>query len=77
MQRCKNDFDDRPLEQWFNEGWIDTNPLIGVSGYPVYRPTIRVSKDTPKTVQEIPPEKLYKHYLLKQAYRHNKNLPKF
>lgn len=77
IEPFKNDFDDRPLEQWFNEGWIDTNPLIGVSGYPVYRPTIKINKKTPKTVQEIPLEKLYEQYLLKQKYKYNKNLPKF
>jgi hypothetical protein len=73
----KNNFLKRPLERWFKEHWINTNEIIGLNGYPVYRPTIRVTKDTPKTVQEISPEKLYQQYLLKQKYKYNKNLPKF
>jgi hypothetical protein len=64
------------LTRWYRENWININPENGKNLYPTYRPTIRVTKDTPKTVQEIPPEKLYKHYLLKQAYKH-RNLPKF
>jgi hypothetical protein len=74
----KNDFSKRPLERWFKkENWIDINPLIGVHGYSVYRPTIKANKDTPKTVQEIPIERLYEQYLLKQKYKYKKNLPKF
>ena len=77
IEPFKNNFLKRPLERWFKEHWINTNEIIGLNGYPVYRPTIRVTKDTPKTVQEISPEKLYQQYLLKQKYKYNKNLPKF
>jgi hypothetical protein len=72
-----NDFKKRPLKRWFNEHWINTNEIIGLDGYPVYRPTIRINKNTPKTVQEIPIKRLKEQYLLKQKYKYNKNLPKF
>jgi hypothetical protein len=66
------------LERWFKgEKWININPLLGKSGYPVYRPTVRVNKNTPKTVQEIPLQRLKEQYKLKQKIKGNKNLPKF
>jgi hypothetical protein len=34
------------LKQWFEEKWKD----VGNREYPVYRPTVRVNKDTPLTV---------------------------
>jgi len=66
------------LERWFKgEKWININPLLGKTGYPVYRPTVRANKHTPKTVQEIPLNRLNKQYKLKQKIKGNKNLPKF
>lgn len=65
------------LTRWYRENWVNINPDNNKNLYPTYRPTIRVTKDTPKTVQEIPLEKLYEQYLLKQKYKYNKNLPKF
>ena len=48
---------EKPLQRWFNERWSD----IGNKDYPVYRPTIKVSKTlTPLTVNEIDPNKLKK-----------------
>jgi len=77
IEPFKNDFKERPLKRWFKEHWINTNEIIGLDGYPVFRPTIRVSKNTPKTIQEIPLKRLKEQYLLKQKYKYNKNLPKF
>jgi hypothetical protein len=43
----------------------------------VYRPTKRVNKTTPLTVQEIEPSNLKKQINLKQKYLGVKNLPPF
>jgi len=61
------------LSRWYKERWTD----VGGKDYPVYRPTLRVSKDTPLTVQEIDPQNLRKQIALKQRYRGDKNLPRF
>jgi len=61
------------LSRWHKERWTD----VGGKDYPVLRPSIRVSKDTPLTVQEIDPQNLKKQIALKQRYRGDKNLPRF
>jgi len=61
------------LSRWYKERWTD----VGGKDYPVYRPTLRVSKDTPLTVQEIDPQNLKKQIALKQRIRGFKNLPRF
>jgi len=63
----------RPLQRWFKEGWKD----VGGEDYPTYRPTKRVSKDTPLTESEVSPANLRKQTALKQKYRGEKNLPPF
>ena len=67
--------DNRPkkLKNWFNEEWKD----IGNKNYPVYRPTHRVNKNTPLTVDEIDPKQLKEQIKLKQKIKGNKNLPPF
>jgi hypothetical protein len=65
------------LKSWFKSEWVNINPLLNKEGYPTYRPTIRVNKDTPKTVDEIPLKRLKEQYELKQKYKQYKNLPKF
>ena len=67
--------DDKPkkLKQWFKEKWQD----VGNKEYPVYRPTVRVNKSTPLTVQEISPSNLKQQIRLKQRIRGRKNLPPF
>jgi hypothetical protein len=67
--------DDQPkkLREWFNSGWVD----IGGKQYPVYRPTKRISKHTPLTVQEIDPQNLKDQIKLKQQIKGTKNLPPF
>lgn len=62
----------RPLARWFMEQW---GSVGGV--YPTYRPTVRVSADTPKTVSEIPPERLAEQIKLKQKIKGKRNLPPF
>jgi hypothetical protein len=61
------------LSQWFKEAWKD----VGNKEYPVYRPTKRISKDTPLTVSEIDPKNLKKQIALKQKIKGSKNLPPF
>jgi hypothetical protein len=65
------------LERWFLEKWKDVNPDKTSKSYPVYRPTVRVSDKTPKTVKEIPKKKLQEQSKLKQKIGGTKNLPKF
>lgn len=67
--------DDKPknLQRWFKENWKD----IGGLEYPVYRPTKRVSKETPLTPDEIDFNDLVKQIILKQKIKGESNLPKF
>jgi hypothetical protein len=61
------------LTRWFLEEWSD----IGNKEYPVYRPTKKISKDTPLTIKEIDPKNLLKQIKLKQKIKGEKNLPAF
>lgn len=61
------------LTRWYKEKWTD----VGGKDYPVYRPTKRISKDTPLTASEIKPSNLKKQIALKQKIKGNKNLPPF
>jgi hypothetical protein len=61
------------LTRWYKEQWKD----IGNKSYPVYRPTKRITKDTPLTADEIDPVQAVKQIALKQKIRGRKNLPKF
>lgn len=67
------DFKPKKLKSWFSERWDD----IGDKDYPVYRPTVRVNKDTPLTVAEIDPQNLKEQIALKQKIKGQKNLPPF
>jgi len=61
------------LTRWFKEEWKD----IGNEEYPVYRPTKRITKDTPLTPDEIKPSNLKKQIALKQEIKGDSNLPPF
>jgi len=61
------------LTRWFAEDWAD----IGGQEYPVYRPTKRVSKDTPLTADEINPAQAKRQIALKQKIKGRYNLPPF
>jgi len=61
------------IGRWFKEDWKD----VGHQEYPVYRPTKRVSKDTPLTPQEIDPSHLKEQIALKQEIKGDSNLPPF
>lgn len=78
--KYKEDGKKKNLKRWFDEKWIDINPLIGIKNddaYPVFRPTIKVSEKTPTILQDIPVERLKQQYRLKQKIKGDKNLPKF
>lgn len=64
---------DDGLTRWYKENWKD----IGGKEYPVYRPTKRVSKDTPLTASEIDPIQAINQIKLKQVIKGDANLPKF
>jgi hypothetical protein len=61
------------LDRWYKEQWRD----IGDKEYPVYRPTKKITKDTPLTIKEIDPKNLKKQITLKQKIKGKKNLPAF
>ena len=47
--RYQDDSKTKNLKRWFKDKWED----VGRQSYPVYRPTIRIYKHTPLTVDEI------------------------
>jgi DNA adenine methylase len=65
--------DNKGIGRWFKEEWKD----IGGKEYPVYRPTKRITKDTPLTPDEIKPDNLKKQIALKQKIKGDDNLPPF
>jgi hypothetical protein len=69
----KDDNKPKPLKSWFKEKWTD----VGHQAYPVYRPTVRVNKQTPLTVDEIDPVNLREQIKLKQKIKGTHNLPPF
>lgn len=71
--KYQEDDKEKKLKRWFREDWKD----VGGKEYPVYRPTIRINKNTPLTVQEINKKNLKKQIKLKQKIKGDKNLPKF
>lgn len=71
--RYANDDKPKNLQRWFKENWTD----IGQQDYPVYRPTKRVTKETPLTASEIDPEQAKEQIKLKQKIKGESNLPPF
>jgi hypothetical protein len=69
--KYKEDGKEKKLKRWFKEEWAN---IGGKLDYPVYRPTKRVSKNTPLTPAEIKPSNLKKQIKLKQVI---KRLPPF
>jgi hypothetical protein len=62
------------LKRWFKERWVS---LGEKDDYPVYRPTKRISKQTPLTIHEIDPEQIPRQISLKQIIKGEANLPKW
>jgi hypothetical protein len=75
--KYKNIDKEKDLKRWFEEGWTDINPLKTDSSYPVYRPTKRINKNTPLTVDEIDKNNLLEQSLIKQVIKGKKNLKPF
>lgn len=71
--KFKDDNRPKKLKQWMDEKWKD----IGNKEYPVYRPTIKINKSTPLTVDEIDKNNLKKQIELKQIIKGDRNLPAF
>lgn len=65
---------ERPLERWYKEQWTDVG---GPAPYPVYRPTKKINKKTPLTVEEIDPKNLKEQIKKKQIIKGKENLPPF
>jgi len=64
---------ERKLKRWFEEDWED----VGNEDYPTYRPTKRITKDTPLTADEIDPQNLSEQVKEKQKIKGTKNLKPF
>ena len=65
------------LTRWFKEEWKNIDPEAKDESYPVYRPTKRVSKETPLLMSEIDPEDLKEKIKQKQLIRGTANLKPF
>jgi hypothetical protein len=65
--------ENKGIGRWMKEEWQD----IGNQEYPVYRPTKRITKDTPLTPAEIAPSNLKAQIKLKQLIKGDANLPSF
>lgn len=74
--RYKGEYKKTPLKRWFDEKWTNVNPMQNENSYPVYRPTRKVSKETPLTVKEVDPKDLKRKSRLKQKIK-SKKLPPF
>ena len=61
-----------PLSRWFAEKWVDINTgkpcgeARTIKYYPVCRPTVRISSETPVTKDELPPGAAARMTLAKQ-----------
>jgi hypothetical protein len=65
------------LVRWFKEEWKDVNPNKTKSSYPVYRPTKRITKETPLIPSEIKKSNLVSQAKLKQIFKGERNLKPF
>jgi hypothetical protein len=65
------------LLRWMKEEWKDVNPNKTKKSYPVFRPTKRISRRTPLTVNEIPLNVLQKQATKKQRIKGRHNLKPF
>jgi hypothetical protein len=71
---------DRGLARWFREKWVDLNRPGQPCGrsndskkkemYPLCRPTVKVTKDTPKLAKELDPKDIDRANRKKQKVKH-------
>lgn len=74
------------LQQWFSEKWIDACKLpkrvpcgrsrSSLRGYPYCRPSVRVSRATPKTIHELSKNELKRRCQSKRKNPMKKVMPK-
>ena len=69
-----NDNKTRNLKRWFREKWKSVSKS---NQYPVFRPSKRISRKTPLTINEISTKNLKKQIKLKQKIKGKQNLPPF
>ena len=69
----EDDGSERKLSRWMKEEGKD----YGNKEYPVYRPSKKITADTPLLVSEIDPTNFKKQIKLKQKIKGSENLPKF
>jgi hypothetical protein len=69
----EDDGKQKPLKRWYREKWGD----VGNRDYPVYRPSIRINKHTPLTINEIDKTDLKKKIEQKQKIKGKRNLSPF
>lgn len=70
----EDDNKEKPLKRWFKERWQDVSII---KGYPVYRPTKKISNKTPLTINEIDKKNLIEQSIIKQIIKGDKNLKPF
>jgi len=78
--KYEKDENEPKLKRWFEEKWVNVNPLIQKNkpdAYPLFRPTKKVSSKTPTLLQEVPKKRLEQLYKMKQKIKGNENLPDF
>jgi hypothetical protein len=78
--KYKNTGEQKKLKRWFDEKWINVNPLLNKTkegAYPLFRPTKKINSQTPTLAQEIPKERLLALYHKKQEIKDKGRLPKF
>jgi hypothetical protein len=73
--KYRDDGKPKHLKRWFQEKWTDVSTLQEPH-YPLYRPTVRVNKSTPRTIHEIPQERIEYLSTLKNKIK-KKKLPSF
>jgi hypothetical protein len=73
--KYRDDGKPKNLKRWIKEQWTDVSTLQQPH-YPLYRPTVRVNKSTPRTIHEIPQERIEYLSTLKNKIK-KKKLPTF
>lgn len=73
----ENDGKEQKLKRWFDEKWVNINPLVGVKNeqaYGFFRPTVKISNKTPTLAQDISRKELRNLVIDKQTTKYGKNV---
>lgn len=70
---------EKKLKRWFDEKWININPVVGKSQdtYAFFRPTVKVSEKTPKLAQNISKQELSRYVNKKEQQLSKQGLERF